>query len=171
MKFEVGKHIEEGVTKYLEGIRFDINDMGGSVFIKLSNLSTFEINSIKNGKAKFGYYEYKNVIFLLLKFENMNWMDCPYTIYLSKNLTKLPEFNVGQGLALKIYLINADTGILEALRLIGLSNKFSELIKIGLEKQLLSDFNIYEYDENLCEAYKKYTTREMVSYSKHIFNL
>lgn len=168
-KFEVGKLFNEGVTKYKEGVLFDIDDNGCNLIIRFNAPSNNEIQAIKQSKIKIGYYTEGEAIFMLFKFEGINWIDAPYSVKLSKNLTKIEEINDGQGLAINIYLVDANTGILKSMRLVGLPTGFSRKLKLAIEKQMSMSFE--NYNQTVNTIYRKYTTKKLVDYADLICNV
>lgn len=106
---------------------------------------------------------------MLFKFEGINWIDAPYSVKLSKNLTKIEEINDGQGLGINIYLIDANTGILKAMRLVGLPTVFSRKLKLAIEKQMLMSFE--NYNQTVNTIYRKYNTKKLVDYADLICNV
>ena len=142
-KYEVGKYIEDIPKRYDEG------------------------------KIKLGYYTYKNVILVLIKIGNLEWMDMPYSVHLSKYLTTIKDFEEGNGLGLTttLYLINARNGILEALRVTGANNRLSVNLIKDIKKQKEMTFKEEEFDNNLNYIYKTYTTKELINRAKIIENM
>lgn len=161
-KLEVGKLFKQGKTRYTEGVRFDITDGGCNLYVFFSNPTGEEIENIKKGNFKTGFYTENNAIFMLFKFGNLAWMDAPYSVHLSKNLTNFQLFDGGQGLALNVYLIDATTGILKAIRLIGLKTRFSIQLIDAVEKQKNMSFE--GYDININSIMTKYSTKDLVKY-------
>lgn len=161
-KIEVGQLFKKDVTKYPEGARFDITDGGCNLCIYFSNPSDSEIKNIKEDRFKAGYYAEENAIFMLFKFGNLPWIDAPYSVHLSKSLTGFQLFDGWEGLALNIYLVDAATGILKAMRLIGLKTRFSIHIIDAVEKQKKMSFE--NYDINVRSIMSKYSTKDLVKY-------
>lgn len=159
-RLEVGKLFKDGVTKYQETCKFDMTDSGGNLIIFYNSPTMDEIEDISKGKAQYGYYKESNIIFMLFKFGSQEWMDCPYSVHLSKNLTELQEASEGLGYAVNIYLVDASTGILKVARLIGMNTRMSKMLKKDLIKQKLLSFE--NYQDNLTSIYNKLSTREMV---------
>lgn len=157
---KVGELFKEGTTRYKEGCKFDMTDSGGNLTIFYNSPTIEEIEDISKGKVQYGYYKESNVIFMLFKFGNQEWIDCPYSVHLSKHLTDLQEPNEGFGYAVNIYLVDAATGILKVARLIGLNTRMSKMLKKDFIKQKLIDFENYQI--NLMSIYNKLSTREMV---------
>lgn len=101
---------------------------------------------------------------ILVRFGEEQWMDAPYSVHLSKNLTQLQDVLEGQGFALNVYLINAATGVLEGMRLVGLNTRFSKMLKEDILKQ--KDLTYDGFDIKLNDIYKKYSTKALVSMAK-----
>lgn len=165
-KIEVGKLFKEGVTKYQEGVRFDIDDNGMNLFIYYIHPTEEEKSNIKKGKVQYGYYKKDNVIMMLFKFGFLEWMDAPYSIKLSKNLSELKDISEGMGYATNVYLINAANGVLEGLRLISFSTRISKLLREDLIKQ--KDMTLDGYDKNIADIYAAYSSKELVKKAKAI---
>lgn len=109
-EFKVGELFDKNKTNYPEGCIFDITDSGANLFIYFKNPTMKEIESCKKGAATFKFIKLDSVIFFLAKLGELKTLDCPYSIHLSKHLSKInyPEDNMG--LNLTIYLINAANG-------------------------------------------------------------
>jgi len=164
-KLEVGKLFKEGKTKYPEGIRFDINDGGMDLIIYYRSPTSKEKEAIKKGSFKHGYMVHDNVILMFFKFGQQAWMDSPFSIHNAINLTELPEVGDGDGYGLLIYLVDANTGILKAMRMIGLDTTFSRALRSDVLKQ--RDMPYDGFDQNLGRLYQKQTD-ELVKMAKVI---
>lgn len=161
---EIGKLFKDGITRYKEGIKFDITDGGCNLLIYYADPSEEEKKDITKGSFKYGYFREGNVILMLFRFGEQQWMDAPYSVHLSKNLTKLQGITEAQGFALNIYLINANSGIIEGMRLVGLNERLSKMLKEDIVKQ--NDLIYDGFDIKLNEVYRKYTTKALVSMAK-----
>jgi len=159
-KLEVGKPYQEGVTRYQEGIKFDFTNSGAYLYIMFNSPTKKEIENIRNGNVEFAVYPADEVLFMLFKFGSLQWMDAPYSVHLSKDLV-LQDIEEGQGYALHITLINADNGIVEVLRLIGLSTKFSQQLKKLIEKQKDMPFDINSYNLKINYIYRNYSADDI----------
>lgn len=161
MLLEVGKLYKEGIYKYQEGIRFDFTNAGADLYIMYNSPTTKEIESIRRGNIEFGIYPSEEVLFMLFKFGNLQWMDAPYSVHLSNQL-ELQEPKDGLGYSLNVVLINASNGIVEVIRLIGLSTKFSIQLKKLIERQRERHFDRDQYALKLQEIYRNYKTSDLV---------
>ena len=92
-------------------------------------------------------------------------MDAPYSPHLSRHLTKftLPQNN--EGLALTLMLIDAASGQIKHMRLIGLSQKFTQrLFGVAMERKV-KEFNGLEYGRTINKIYNLYSTNQIVKMS------
>lgn len=169
--FTVGKVYEEAIG-YQEGILFDVNDSGILVKVFFENPTNNEIEQF-NADMPFEMklVELRNIIFPLLKFGNLQWMDAPYSVHLSKNLDHLEVPTEGNGLAMQIALYDTHTGKLCNNRVIGLSTKMSKkLIKI-INEQKQKPFDRREYDRNIRDVYATYPTKKLLQMAIETFRL
>lgn len=154
--FEVGKPFPW--KKYVG--RGDItvavfNTASFDVVVSLVNPSPEEIKLFRQGDLKTGLFNYKNVPFLYFDF-------CEYSVDVSLNINKLTDAEIDDWLnaeanAIDLYLIDGQTGILYAKRMIGIN--FMEDIRDILEAQTQQTKE--ETEELITEAINKYTTEQM----------
>ena len=161
MKFEVGKLFNEDKTRYTEGCRFNIIEGDAYLYIYRNNPSNEEIESCKKGNITFRFIKLDSVVFWLAKIGSMPIIDCPYSVHLSNHLTKINYPEENQGLPLTLFLINANNGILEAARFIGLGEKFSKEFINTLKEQGNQLFDIEQYSTDISNIYNKYSTKEL----------
>lgn len=161
MLYEVGKLLQEGKTKYEEGCRFDFLPDGPVFMIFYKSPVEKEIWDITKGLMSVGMYITDDVLLMLFKFGNQNWIDSPYNINLSKPF-EFNEVEDGMGFGLNIFLVDASTGILKGMRLVGWSTKFSKLFKDTVLKQKESSFDKTDYGKNINNIYANYKTSELV---------
>lgn len=58
-QYKVGKPFEEGINWYNEETRFDFDQSGPILLIFLENPTVKEIEAIRAGEVKIGFYEYR----------------------------------------------------------------------------------------------------------------
>ena len=85
--FQVGKP-----TGFIgpDGVKFDLTDTGGILIITMSKPTSEERKAFKDG-IKLRFAIANDIIFLLVKLGNTNWMDSPYYRSLSINRSKSIE--------------------------------------------------------------------------------
>jgi len=160
-KYEVGQLFQDGITMYPEGTKFDFTQGGPILTIFLEHPTEKETQQIKNGRLQIGFWCKDNIIFLLFKFGSLSWMDAPYTIHLSKPFA-FEEIIPGSGFGLHVFLVDAATGIIKAMRLIGLGTTFSIQLKKAIEKQKNTAFDESLYDKAIMRVYGNYSTNDMI---------
>jgi hypothetical protein len=160
-KFEVGQPYKPGTTKYGEGTRFDFLQSGAILELYFSRPSIDEIEDIKAGRFEIGLCERGNIIFMLFRFGNWQWMDAPYTVHLPQPFT-FEDPKPGTGYGLSIFLVDAATGILEGMRYVALSTDFSRKFRDAVERQKSKPFDHDAYNMELQQVYSNYSTEDLV---------
>lgn len=142
--------------------QFDMTDSGAVMTVFYSAPNSKEIQNFKTGAVKIALTVRSGIIFLLIKFGDMAWMDMPYTVHLSPRLTSLQALESTQGYGLTVVLVDRATGTIKALRLLGLPNRFSnEFRKLAVEQQS-QDFSPVSYDRALNSVYNNYSTADLL---------
>ncbi|MEG6613779.1 hypothetical protein V6C42_13065 [Pseudoclostridium thermosuccinogenes] len=67
------------------------------------------------------------------------------------------------------FLVDASTGIIKAMRLIGLGTTFSIQLKKAIEKQKNTAFDESLYDKAITRVYGNYSTNDMIKYADIIY--
>lgn len=165
-KYEIGQVIDN-FKHHQECVKFDISDDGATMFVFFQSPTEQEIEQFKSGKNfELRFTELYKVIMLTVKIGNLNWMDAPYSPHLSRQLTKFQLPGEGQGVVLTLMLIDAITGEIKHIRLLGLSERFTkQLFRIVME-QKSSNFDLIEYNKSLNKIYSTYSTNQIVKMSR-----
>lgn len=160
-KYEVGKVYPE-IVGHTEGCYFDIADDGATLVVYFNKPTAKEIENFKSDKKlEIRLLDFSDTMMFLVRFGSLNWMDAPYTPHLSKNLTNI-KAEQGKGLATTITLFDTSTGKLEALRLVGFSERFTSKIKSSIESLLKRPFNKGQYGMYLNMLFSRYSTNDFV---------
>lgn len=166
-RYEVGKVTEE-FKHHQECVKFDIADDGAVMLVFFQNPTAEEIKQFEAGRNfEISFAELYGVIMITVKIGSLNWMDAPYSPHLSKNLTKFQMPNENQGLGLTLVLIDAVTGEIKHVRLLGLSEKFTKQLFGIVMEQKIREFDIVEYNNSLNRIYSTYSTNQIVKMSKY----
>lgn len=148
-----------------QGVLFDMTDGGGMFIARFHAPTEKEINAFKAGSPlEIRFVKLDGVIYLLFKFQGMEWMDAAYSVHLSLNLTHLDVPKDGCGYLMQLVLADTD-GTVCALRTVSLSTKFSKAFRKAVVQQLDEPFNPFIYDIKISEAYARYSTKDMVRFS------
>lgn len=163
--YKIGQIVDSFVG-HQEGVYFDIADDGATMLVFFHNPAKEEIEQFESGvNFEIRFTELNDVIMLTVKIGSLNWMDAPYTPHLSKHLTSFYLPDKDQGLGLTLILIDASTGEIKHIRLIGLSVKFTkELLKITAE-HISKTFDMAVYNNSLNKIFSTYDTKQIVKMS------
>lgn len=163
--YSVGQIVEK-FKRNKDEVQFDIADDGATLLVFYQNPSEEEVSQFGAGNDfEIRFLEINGVIMITTKIGNLNWMDAPYTPHLSLNLTKIPIPNEGEGLGLFVILVDAVTGEIKSMRLVGLSEKFTRKLLGTVMNQKMEPFDKTAYFEKISQIYSKYQTKELVSMS------
>lgn len=166
IKYEIGQIIEN-FKNHQEGVQFDINDAGATMLVFFKHPTENEIDQFKSGKNfEIRFIELYGVIMITTKIGNLEWVDAPYSPHLGYKLNKFQIPNEGQGLALKLIFIDAITGEIKYMRLLGLSERFTRQLLGLILEQKNRKFDKTEYAKAVNKIYNTYTTRQIVQMSK-----
>lgn len=173
-KIEVGKLLAPNVTQYQEGPKFDYTPSGPIVRIAFNNPTAKEIEGAKSGTLEMSYYVRGPIIFVCLKIQGCGrWMDMPFSIRLHENVNFdwSDEIVDGQGLAITVMLVDAQTGILKSYRLIGASTAFSRGLRSAILQQYEQSFDKDEYFRLLNETYRSLTSDQIAQRAEGHFKV
>jgi hypothetical protein len=159
-KLEVGKPYQEGLNRIPEGIVFDFNQEGCFLRIVFDSPLDSEIKEIEQGGINLGLFEKYGIIFFLIKFGKLSWMDAPYYVGLSEPY-ELQELTYEKtGYSVQIVLIDGMTGIVKVLKLIELPHTMSIRLKELIENQRKTQ--IRDYESVLSQIYSRYETVDLL---------
>lgn len=148
---------------HLNVVQFDIEFNKAILVMCFKKPTQKEITQFNQCGIEIRFVELGNIIMITAKVGDLNWVDAPYTSFLSKGIQILKN---EEKLDLQVVLADSSTGKVEATRNVALSEKFTGKIFTAIQNQMKQKFNQREYDENLAKIYSKYTTKEIVSMSK-----
>jgi hypothetical protein len=165
-KYKVGQ-VVDNFKRHSEGVHFDIADDGATMLVFFQNPTTEEIEQFKSGKNfEIRFTELYGVIMITVKIGDLNWMDAPYSPHLSENLTKFSLPGAGEGLGLTLLLVDAETGEIKSIRLIGLSERFSRVLIGAVMEQKTKEFDKVKYDSSVSRIFAAYKTSQIVKLSR-----
>lgn len=162
--FEIGRPFNNGIARYPEGINFNIDHNGCNLLIYTTKVTEKGRQAIINDELKYGYFKEENVIIMLFRFGNHKWIDVPYSVHMFKDTVELKEITEAKGFPLNIYIINAETGILDDIRIIELDSRLSRMLRDDVLEQKNLSYNGFNSKVN--EFNKLYSTKALVSMSR-----
>jgi len=173
MLIEVGKPLFPG-RRWPEGVIFEYTESGPMLILAFNNPTPKEIECAKTGQIEMGYYEYKSVIFICVKIQGCgDWMDAPFSIRLYEN--KIFDWSDpvddGKGLGIQIIMLDALTGIVKSIRLIGATTEFSRGLRKAIMRQYEQEFNEAEYHRQINEIYRNYSSSDLAKRASCLFRV
>lgn len=151
----------EGMKGRPDGCIVDVTDSGVSVLVLMNRPTQKEICQFESGKdLKVKLLSMRGIIFFLLKMGDNKWMDAPYNVHLSKNLTNLQKPVDGEEYAMHIMLIDTFTGKLVKQKIYGMLHDTSKHLYKMVMEQRKKFLNKEEYEENIRDIYGVYSTKK-----------
>ncbi|MCB6992875.1 hypothetical protein LI177_05170 [bacterium 210820-DFI.6.37] len=164
-KFEVGTVLDE-FKNHEEECIFDITDNGAVMYIFFDSPTADEIQQFKSGhRFEIRFTHLYNSIVVLAKIGNLNWMEMPYNPNLSKDFTTLQKAEDGQGLSLSIVFVDGRTGTIKAMRLLGLSTRFTKSLFKAVQIESNNGFDVAQYNNNVNLIFARYSAKDLLSMS------
>ncbi len=163
--FEVGKPYSEDKKHWPQAVEYTYSSQHHLLRIFFRTLQTREIKAVETGEAKFALGVLGPIIFLHFRFgEGIPWHNAPFSIHLvSEEDRMLPDWPIpkDERAMLSTLLVDAETGILKAIRACTFSHKFTVKLHQAIITQYNSPFPP-DYDEQVFRAYDRYPTPEIM---------
>lgn len=161
--FEVGSKVD--IFKGKEGTLFDINGAGAVLFVAYDSPTKQEIMQFKQRKYEIRFTEIAGVIVITAKIGSLNWVDATFSPHLASSDLDYQWSAAGMGLAFNVILVDARTGRIEAIHLLGLSEHFTRSFYDSIRKQKEQLFNKERYMQAVRDIYKSCSTEMLVKMS------
>ena len=162
--FEIGKPFDPIVGKP-ESVYFDADDAEYFLIYNFNNPTEKEIAAVQQENPfEIRYAVVGDIIWILSKVGNLAWTDAPYVPQLSKNATFVhPE--EGEGTPMFLLLTDSQTGIIKAIRFIGLGTDFSRSLLSEIEFVGAKPFDPATHYDKVNQIMQRYTTRDLLKFS------
>jgi hypothetical protein len=163
-KIQVGQPLVAGKTHWPECVEFNLYDNSLELRLFFGRPSKAEIRGVQDGACSFGFLTSGDVLFFLYRFAGVSWSDVPYSWHLvppeRRVFPAMPDTGETRGL-LQVILIDAETGIVQALRAVTLGRDFTRLFLRAIRAQAsMSWCGQAEYDRQLAAVYQRYPTTD-----------
>ena len=142
-KYGIGSHLKGHPEPVQEGCTMLYDESGPMLLISLGGLTEQETKKLRKGLMEFAVFEKDEILFLLVQVPGvLVWSDAPFHIGLYPDGRQLPDEDIkdGEGWGLNVIGLEATTGEIKALRLIGLGTEISrEMFRIIVPRGLLPE--------------------------------
>jgi len=130
-QYKTGKIYKEFIQKTeMSVMNFDGKNV--DIFILRENPPADVVESVKSTVPFFQIYTKNNIIFILIKFEDLDWIDIPY---INQTLTLQEIKDDISGYPCKIHFANSKTGELLVERYTCISNGLSKAFFFAIQEQ------------------------------------
>jgi len=162
--FAIGESYIKTRKAWTPGTEYNFKDGGHELRLFVENPTRKEIDDYQNGEIELRLCTKCGLLMLVFKFGNQPWCDASYNWNLvpaeSQILPEDPDApDIGATLA--IFLVDAHTGILKVMRVIGMGNEFTKTLHSVIRKQMLQPFDRDKHFEQVELVYKMYSSNQM----------
>ena len=158
--YQVGKPYVNGKTQWVESCQYNYCADRHELKLFYKTPSTAEIEAVRTGAAHFALWPQGDVIYFCFRFGIMPWSDSNYNWWLvdEEHRTLPPNIsNAGKRILLITSLVDADTGILQAMRVCRLSARFTRILHNAIwqqsQRQPVTEMQIAEMRQRVYSLY------------------
>lgn len=162
-RYAVGEPYIPGRTRWPELAEYNYRQGTHELRLFLRRLSTDDVQAVRTGSAAFALVEERPVVLLLYRFgRRVPWSDAPFSLHLvpEEQRSLPPPLSGEQRATLQVVLVDADTGLIRALRLLSFTPAFSRALHGAIMRQAESSFDPAVFDATLASLYAQYPTTE-----------
>ena len=160
VRYSVGEKLENNLKE--EGASFEIYDNMCQCTISMNNITDAEREAVESGRIICSLVSVNGVTYVCMYLGNVLYYEMPFNMGLYKEF-RLDKLEEGNGYLFFILLADHDSGIIKAMRAVGLSDNFSRI----LYNLSVNQWNnkIDDYEKRVAEIFEKYPTTTMLKNS------
>lgn len=160
VRYSVGEKLENNLKE--EGASFETYDNMCQCTIRMNNITDAEREAVESGRIICSLVSVNDVTYICMYLGNVLYYEMPFNMGLYKEF-RLDKLEEGNGYLFFILLADHDSGIIKAMRAVGLSDNFSRI----LYNLSVNQWNnkIDDYDKRVAEIFEKYPTTTMLKNS------
>lgn len=164
---QVGETYSPEHKRYDEGARYAYQNEAHDLVLFWANPSQAEIEGLRGQPVEVGLYNHGPAAFLLYKIQNVcEWSDVAFNIQLVPEAERaLPAEPPGERARLRITLVNADNGIVQAKRLVSLDRVMTQALRHTMQEQADQAFNRLLYDAAVQEAHGRFPDGDAMAHA------
>lgn len=139
---------------------------GHELLIMLHSPTPQEVEGIWHGPAAFGLFVSGPAIFLAFRFGQPKVFEgeAPYTIHaLAEEARQLPDLDLApdEGAALSVILVDSDSRLVNALRVLALTNRFSLALHRAIHLQAMTPWDGHKYHQEVNKVYQAFSSKDI----------
>lgn len=150
-----------------EGLEFNYNAGGLVLRVRLPGAKDSEVKAVSAGEARFALAVEGPAIFVVARFgSKLDWAEAPFNVHLvgegwRRTTLALPDTGELRNM-LGVHLVDGRSGVLKALRVVGLPSAFTEAFEAALQEQVASGWcGKAEYETALADVYRRYSSADL----------
>lgn len=165
--YEVGKPYVEGIQRWQEAVEYNYRNGAHELRMFVNKPSVSDIQIVREGGLKFYLYKRDSVIFFVYDFTAGFVGGCAYSYHLVPEAEQIlpPEKGENDRDLLTIFLVDARTGILRALRTCTFSPRFTRALAEAIRDQAAKPFNPDYHNAIVNDEYARRTPEKMIEIS------
>jgi len=151
-----------GVTNLTEHTTYNYTAGGHTLMLCVDNPGPVEVEAVQKQTAVFGLLSRSNTLFVLAKFGRFPWNVSYYNWWINAPIMRpdpwLDLMDLSGGISVNVCLVNASTGILEALRAVTLSSEFSRTFLEAVSAQTKPPFDPWHHAQVVKEVIEEFAS-------------
>lgn len=165
IEIKVGENFP--LARVKEGAMIDLKEDGFHVFVGFHDVTDKEVLDFRKKKLQLDLSFINGIMFFVLEVGDSILADMPFHTGLIRPpsaIDAVTERSSANNYSLNLFLVDVKDNTLKAMRIIGLSEKFSEVIENLMNKQLEATFDKATYNKELNRIFNTLSTtgiREM----------
>lgn len=166
----VGSVYSELHNKYDEGARYAYRQGAHDLVLFWKDPTPAEVAGVRDQPIEVGLYSNGPVGFLLYKIKDVcEWSDVAFNVHLVDAAEReLPTEPTGERGRLRVTLVDADTGIIKAKRLVSLEKISTQALRHSMQEQAERPFVRTLYDIAIQETYARFADTDAMAEAAEI---
>lgn len=160
---EVGKPLNPHINSWPPMPEYNFSDGSHELIISYARPRPQEIAAVREARAHFAFTVIRDIIVFQYRFgAAMPWSDCGYSWHrVSEEARTLPDMPApGERAMLYVIFIDANTGIVKALRALTFSHTFTKRLHKAIQEQAARPFPD-DYAQQAEMLFVNYSTKEL----------
>ena len=151
---QVGELYVSSRTSWPEGSLVQMGTSGMSLVLRVAHPTPEEVRDARKGPPQFAWIDAEHTGILACQLGEQPWVDAPYTPHLDQ------PGGVPEGTQCTVVLLDAATGLVCSVRLVGLPAAFMSAVRDSVQRMAATSFSRTAYDATIGNLYARYPTAE-----------
>jgi hypothetical protein len=177
-RLEVGKPYDPARRVWPEGSDYNFRDGGHELRLLLARLSNAEVGAVRQGRVEFGLLVELPELFVITRFyapgsdRVLLSFDCSYQWHRVPAVSRTPppaweETSPATRAVCTVLLIEATSGILQAIRAVSFSPAFTRTFHKAIAEQASLPYDASEHERAVADVVRRYNTDQLWARCQH----